>query len=84
MICYLMFGSLRNRVWSDDYDNTIVGASVGAQACYWVCGGISRTQAGDVVYTYGGGTPQVGVAGSQMKYTGIILTPAEIKKLAQK
>lgn len=79
------FGSIKGGYkTAEQIDNTIVGASVGAQACYWVCGGISRTQAGDVVYTYGGGTPQVGVAGSQMKYTGIILTPAEIKKLAQK
>lgn len=31
--------------------------------------------------TYGGGTSQVGVAGSTMFDTGVILTPSEITKI---
>lgn len=76
------FGSIKGGFKNaDEIDRVIVGSSVSAQACYVGCGGISRTQAGDVIYTYGGGTPQVGVSGSQMQFTGVILTPEEIRRL---
>lgn len=62
----------------------IEGSSISIQACYVGCAGISRTQAGDVVYTYGGGTPQIGVSGSQMQFTGVVLSPEETRSLKVK
>ena len=71
-------------VYGIDGRGQIEGSSISIQACYVGCAGISRTQAGDVVYTYGGGTPQIGVSGSQMQFTGVVLSPEETRSLKVK
>lgn len=79
------FGSIKGgNLDAADIDRVIKGSSISIQACYVGCAGISRTQAGDVVYTYGGGTPQIGVSGSQMQFTGVVLSPEEIRSLKLK
>ncbi|MFA9485868.1 MULTISPECIES: hypothetical protein [unclassified Moraxella] len=64
-------------------DEIIKGSSFNMQACYAACAGISKTRKNTII-TYGMGTPQVGMSGGSLKYTGLRLSQSEIKKLILK
>ncbi|VEG12413.1 Possible hemagglutinin (DUF637) [Moraxella cuniculi] len=64
-------------------DGIITGSSFNVQACYGVCAGISKTRRNTIV-TYGLGTPQVGMSGGSLKYTGLTLSSPELKQLILK
>ncbi|ANB92123.1 hypothetical protein MOVS_09220 [Moraxella ovis] len=68
---------------ADDLDKIIAGSSFNMQACYTACAGISKTQTNTIV-TYGVGTPQIGMSGGSLKYTGLQLSQADINQLSLK
>ena len=81
----LNFGSIKGGVkTANEIDSVIIGSSVGMQGCFYACAGAVRTQGGDTVYTYGIGTPQVGVTAGTMEYTGVTLSRNEINQLLNK
>ena len=84
------FGSVLGKNSASDIDKAIEGASFGLQGCYTICVGKARTRDGDIIYTYGLGIPELSsqsknvnieAEASTMKFTGIILTQEELKKL---
>ena len=84
------FGSVLGKNSASDIDKAIEGASFGFQGCYTICVGKARTRDGDIIYTYGLGIPELSsqsknvnieAEASTMKFTGIILTQEELKKL---
>ncbi|STZ74837.1 Uncharacterised protein [Moraxella lacunata] len=76
------FGSIQGGFkTADQIDKAIEGSSVSLQACQGACLGVIKTQGGDTIITYGAGTPQVGITGGKMIYTGYSLPPHELEKL---
>lgn len=84
------FGSVLGKNSASDIDKAIEGASFGLQGCDTICVGKARTRDGDIIYTYGLGIPELSsqsknvnieAEASTMKFTGIILTQEERKKL---
>ena len=84
------FGSVLGKNSASDIDKAIEGASFGLQGCDTICVGKARTRDSDIIYTYGLGIPELSsqsknvnieAEASTMKFTGIILTQEELKKL---
>lgn len=84
------FGSVLGKNSASDIDKAIEGASFGLQGCDTICVGKARTRDGDIIYIYGLGIPELSsqsknvnieAEASTMKFTGIILTQEERKKL---
>lgn len=84
------FGSVLGKNSASDIDKAIEGASFGLQGCDTICVGKARARDGDIIYTYGLGIPELSsqsknvnieAEASTMKFTGIILTQEERKKL---
>ncbi|OOS01108.1 hypothetical protein B0189_11160, partial [Moraxella cuniculi] len=79
------FGSVQGgRKTADQIDKAINGRSFGIQGCLGVCLGGARTADGEIINTYGIGTPQLGGSATTMFDTGITLTHEQLIKLQKR